>query len=128
MSQPDSAPVENHPCANPACGQLDDHPMIHVWGPYQVEQTTDAASKTKTITVIEDPSFHFDCLPEQFRSMVAEGDHHATTRKGIALAESGVHGDELRAALHDHGSDNEAGANVPGPAGPTVVAPKNVEA
>lgn len=86
-------PVENHPCAG--CGQLDDHPMIHVMGPYQAEGTIHLA-----------PSFHYDCLPQEYGSLVASGDEHAVTRAAIEAAQNGIHGDELRSFILEQPTDN----------------------
>lgn len=92
-------PVENHPCA--ACGQLDDHPMIHV-GPAVWEKDAE--------TLVRNPSFHFDCLPPEFEEQVADGDQHANTRATIAAARKGIHGAKLAALIAKQPSDNEVSA------------------
>lgn len=95
----DTKPVENHTCD--VCGKLDDHPMIHV-GPY-VWQKDDR-------TTVVDPSFHFDCIPDQLQQEFGlDGDapEHAVTVAAIAKAHDGVHGDKLRAFIQAQASDNE---------------------
>lgn len=94
----DQTPVENHPCDG--CGKLDDHPMVHIWAPWSKK------IDEKTTVVVEDPSFHHDCLPQEYRDMVAEGPQHAVIRAAIEAAENGVHGDELRAYIQSLPSDN----------------------
>jgi hypothetical protein len=88
-------PVENHPCD--ACGQLDDHPMIHIWGAWQKDDRTN----------ITDPSFHFDCIPEEFEGLLGDAPQHEVTRAAIAKARDGVHGDKLRTFIASQTSDNE---------------------
>lgn len=89
------AAVENHPCD--VCGQLDNHPMIHVSGVWQKDDRT----------VITAPSFHFDCIPVQFEDLLGTDDpQHAVTVAGIAAARDGVHGDDLRALLLAQPDDN----------------------
>lgn len=91
-------PVKNHPCD--ACGQLDDHPMIHVWGPWQ---------KDERITVA-DPSFHFDCIPDDLiekYGLVEGAPQHSVTVSAIAAARSGVHGADLREYIASLPSDND---------------------
>lgn len=90
-------PVKNHPCD--ACGQLDDHPMIHVgWGYLW--------HKDARTTVLE-PSFHFDCLPPELEQLLGDAPQHAVTRSAIEAARSGVHGDELRAHIDAQPTDND---------------------
>lgn len=93
-----SGPVENHPCA--ACGQLDDHPMIHVMGLWERPDGL----------LARDPSFHFDCLPadaqEQWGIDLADP-AHAVTAAAREAALSGVHGDELRTFIGSLPSDND---------------------
>lgn len=78
------------------CGQTDDHPMIHVADNWKKDERT-------TITA---PSFHFDCLPQEFRAML-DGPQHAVTNAAIEAAESGTHGDELREFILAQPSDND---------------------
>lgn len=78
------------------CGQTDNHPMIHV--AYAVWQ------KDERTTIVE-PSFHFDCLPAEYRVGLNEPQHE-TTLKAIAAAEDGVHGDELRKFIQKQPNDN----------------------
>lgn len=96
-TSPVDQPVVNNPCD--ACGKADDHPMIHVFGVWQKDDRTSVA----------DPSFHFDCLPEQFESLLGDDDtapEHAVTRAAIAKARDGVHGDKLRAFIQAQPDDN----------------------
>jgi hypothetical protein len=65
------------------CGGTDDHPKAL----YLTAQDTDGAR------------YHYDCLPIDLRDA---SDH---IRTGVSLAESGVHGDALRAQL-TNGSEN----------------------
>ncbi len=88
-------PVKNHPCD--ACGQLDDHPMVHIQGSWEKDGRT----------TISDPSFHFDCLPEEFEQLLGDAPQHAVTRAAVAKARDGVHGDKLRAFITSQPSDNE---------------------
>lgn len=88
-------PVKNHACD--ACGQLDDHPMIHVYGTWQKDERTS----------ITDPSFHFDCLPEEFEQLLGDAPQHAVTVAAIAKAREGVHGAKLRTFIEAQPSDNE---------------------
>lgn len=81
-----------------ACGQTDDHPMIHV-GPF-VWQKNDRTS-------VSDPSFHFDCLPAEFEAMLGDAPEHSVTSAAIAKARDGVHGDKLLAFIEKQPSDNE---------------------
>lgn len=95
----DDKPVENHPCDG--CGQLDNHPMIHV-GPY-VWQKDDR-------TTLENPSFHFDCLPDALVSefgLNGDDPRHAVTQAARKKAQSGVHGDKLRTFIQSQKSDND---------------------
>lgn len=82
-----------------ACGVTDDHPMIHVsYGSYQKDERT----------IIVEPSFHFDCLPAQYRAELEEDPAaHAVTLAAIAAAEQGTKGDDLRAFIQSQPSDNE---------------------
>lgn len=100
-------PVENHKCAK--CGQLDDHPMVHTWGPW--EQRVDE----KTILRVEDASFHLDCLPQQFKQLLGDEPQHRVTLAAIEAAKSGVRGDDLRAFIQAQPTDNDVE--------PTVVEP-----
>lgn len=83
------------------CGQTDDHPMIHV-GPYvwQKDERTSVA----------DPSFHFDCLPDDLAAefgLTTDAPQHAVTVAAIEKAKAGVHGDKLLAFIEKQPSDNE---------------------
>lgn len=89
-------PVENHPCDG--CGQLDDHPMIHVYGLW---------TKDDGRTTVTDPSFHFDCLPAQYEDTLGDAPQHAVTRSAIAKARDGVHGAKLRTFIQAQPSDND---------------------
>lgn len=88
------SPVVNHPCD--ACGQLDDHPMVHVLGPWGKDERT----------TLSDPSFHYDCLPEEFRALLGDAPEHAVTRAAIAAAEGGKHGNALRKFIQAQPDDN----------------------
>lgn len=89
-------PVQNHPCDE--CGQIDDHPMIHLFGTWQKDERA-------TITA---PSFHFDCLPAEFEALLGvDAPEHTVTVAAIRAARSGVHGDELRSFIESLPSDNE---------------------
>lgn len=96
--------VENHPCA--VCGQLDDHPMIHV-GPY-VWQKDES-------TTVSNPSFHFDCIPDDVAAEFGLNEHnpqHAVTVAAMQAAKDGTHGDKLRAFIAKQDSDNEVSDEV----------------
>jgi hypothetical protein len=56
-------------------------------------------------TTIAEPSFHFDCLPEEFRALL-EGPQHAVTVAAIEAAETGVHGEQLREFIAAQPDDN----------------------
>lgn len=88
-------PVENHPCDD--CGQLDDHPMIHISGLWR---------RDERITVAN-PSFHFDCLPAEYVDLLGDDPQHAVTRAARDAALSGVHGAELRTFIASLPSDND---------------------
>jgi hypothetical protein len=81
------------------CGQSDNHPMIHVMGAWQKNERT----------TINDPSFHFDCLPDEYRVLLIGQPQHAVTNAAIEAAEKGTHGDKLRAFIAKQEDDN----NVP---------------
>lgn len=84
-----------HPCD--ACGQTDTDPMIHVaFGSWRKDERT----------LITEPSFHFDCLPDQFRSELS-GPENAVTVAAIEAAESGTKGEALREFIASQPSDNE---------------------
>lgn len=87
--------VENGACDG--CGQIDNHPMVHVMGTWQKNERT-------TVT---DPSFHFDCLPEEYENYLGNEPQHSVTIAAIAKARSGVHGDKLRDFIMKQESDNE---------------------
>lgn len=90
-----TAPVENHPCDQ--CGVLDDHPMIHVgWTAWQKDDRVS----------INEPSFHFDCLPAEFVSMLGNDPSHNVTLAAIDAAKGGVKGDDLRAFIAAQETDN----------------------
>jgi hypothetical protein len=97
-TEPDATPVENHPCAQ--CGQLDDHPTVHVLGPWQKDETT----------ILVHPSFHYDCLPadaDVLWGLDLTAPEHAVTAAAAEAAAAGVHGDELRAFIASLPSDND---------------------
>ena len=79
----EGAPVNLSRCDQ--CGQTDDHPKVHGFG---------------------GSTHHHDCLSaDQKAELAASSDKAAAT---IAAAESGVHGDELRAHILDlHHADPE---------------------
>lgn len=87
--------VENHECDG--CGQLDNHPMIHVMGTWQKNERTS----------VVDPSFHFDCIPEEYENLLGNSPQHSVTIGTIAKARSGTHGDKLREFILKQPSDNE---------------------
>lgn len=79
-----------------ACGQTDTDPMIHVaYGSWNKDART----------TIHDPSFHFDCLPEEFRSELV-GPEHAVTVAAIAAASGGTRGEALREFIAAQPDDN----------------------
>lgn len=79
-----------------ACGQTDTAPMIHVaYGTWQKDERTS----------ISEPSFHFDCLPQEWRDQLV-GPEHAVTVAAIAAAESGTKGDALREFIQAQPDDN----------------------
>lgn len=62
------------------CGQVDDHPKVHV---------------------SDGGTFHHDCVSADLRAQLVQDDR---ARQIVELAESGIHGDELRAriiAIHE---------------------------
>lgn len=81
-------PVKNHACD--ACDKLDDHPMVHVWGVWRKNDRT----------TVNDPSFHFDCLPAEYVDLLGDLPQHANTLATIAAARDGVHGAELHKFIH----------------------------
>lgn len=103
MTETPTAPVDNHTCA--VCGQLDDHPMIHWFAPW--ERQVDEGK-----LIVENPSFHFDCLPAEIREQIADDPHHTVTMAAIEAAENGLHGDDLRAFIAEQPSDNEIDEEV----------------
>lgn len=82
------------------CLQVDDHPKIHIW-------TNGANWQKDERTSVADPSFHFDCLPEQYVLLLGDDPSHAVTRGAIAKANDGVHGDKLRSFIQSQKSDND---------------------
>lgn len=99
-----------HPCD--ACGQTDTDPMIHIayaqWA--KDERTT-----------ITEPSFHFDCLPVEFRDQLV-GPEHAVTVAAIDAAESGTKGDALRTFIEAQPDDNSL-ADLPTEPAPADATP-----
>lgn len=90
---PETAP-QPFPCDG--CGKTDTDPMIHVaYGTWKKDERT----------IITEPSFHFDCLPAEFRQDLA-GPEHAVTVAAIEAAESGTKGDKLRAFIQKQPDDN----------------------
>lgn len=82
-----------------ACGQTDDHPVIHVgyWTWQKDERTT-----------VANPTFHFDCIPPEVEAMLGiDAPEHAVTVAAIEKARSGVHGDKLLKFIEDQPSDND---------------------
>jgi len=97
----EAAAVVNDRCA--ACGQEDDHPMIHVWGVWQ-KPTDDGL-----LTVVN-PSFHFDCLPDDAHDLWGidrDAPEHANLKATQEAARAGTHGDDLRAFIAGLPSDND---------------------
>lgn len=88
--------AEPQPFPCDGCGSTDTDPMIHTLGPWQ---------KNERVT-IDSPSFHYDCLPVEFRELLV-GPQHAVTTAAIEAAESGVKGEDLRAFIQEQPSDNE---------------------
>lgn len=90
------APAVPEPSTCDGCGQTDTAPMIHIaYGQW----------KKDARTTISEPSFHFDCLPDQFRAEL-DGPEHAVTVAAIAAAESGTKGDALREFIAAQPDDN----------------------
>lgn len=88
------------------CGSSDTDPMIHVgYAGWQKDERT----------FIKEPSFHFDCLPAEFRTDL-DLPQNATTAAAIAAAESGVHGEELREFIAEQPDDNQVEPVQPGDA------------
>jgi len=119
-----SAPVKNHPCDAANCGKLDDHPMIHVAANWK---------RDERVTITE-PSFHFDCLPDEYVDLLLDADgnplpQHRVTYDAIQAAKAGTHGHELRAFIQTQKTDNDVEPEghdvVPGMG---VVPQTNVEA
>lgn len=94
-NDPDRPPVKNGPCDQ--CNGFDTDPLTHfaplVWE--KDERTT-----------VRDPSFHFDCIPDQLLALLGDAPQHATTVAGVEAARNGVRGEELLAHLRSIGSDN----------------------
>ncbi len=116
-----AAPVVNHPCDR--CDKQDDHPMTHVAGVWKKNERTQ----------VQDPSFHFDCLPQEYVDLLHVGGEplpqHAKTWALREAALAGTHGADLTRLAHELPSDNDVEPEghevVPG----MGVAPKtNVEA
>lgn len=86
-----------YPCDG--CGKTDTDPMIHVaYGTWKKDERT----------TINEPSFHFDCLPEEFRAeLAADPAAHSVTLAAIDAAESGTKGEALREFIQERPSDNE---------------------
>lgn len=104
MPDAEETPRKNHPCqvCQRKSGKADDHPMVHV-GYGALWDAGDG-------TFVLDPSFHFDCLPQMYRDQIADDPGHINTRATIRAAESGIHGDDLRAhidKLAQHFNDND---------------------
>lgn len=98
----DETPVENHACAD--CGQLDDHPMVHLYGEWRKTAVDDQ------IIIVKNPSFHFDCLPADADvqwGLDLSAPQHAVTAAAREAALGGVHGDELRSFIASLPSDND---------------------
>lgn len=86
--------VVNHPCDG--CGQLDNHPMIHVQGVWQKNERT----------TVQDPSFHFDCIPDEYLVQLIGQPQHAVSLAAREAALEGTHGDKLRAFIFKQPDDN----------------------
>lgn len=85
-----------------ACGLSDTDPMIHV--AYAIWKKDERVS-------ITEPSFHFDCLPQEFRSQLQEDPAaHAVTLAAIDAAETGTKGDALREFIQAQPDDNNLDA------------------
>lgn len=88
--------VELQPYTCDACGQTDTDPMIHVaYGSW----------KKDARTIITEPSFHFDCLPEEFRAQLV-GPQNAVTAAAVEGADNGTHGEDLREFIQSQPTDN----------------------
>lgn len=82
------------------CSATDDHPKIHIWGNWV--RDPDAQEST----VVRDPSFHFDCLPEPVAARLEGKPDHARTVAAREAALSGTHGQDLRDHIADLPDDN----------------------
>jgi len=96
----DEAPDVTH-CDG--CGQDDDHPKGHWWGNWVKE------TEGRETTVIANPSFHFDCTPQEYLDMWGDAPQHARSMGAVEAAKSGIHGNELRAHIRTLPDDNLVG-------------------
>jgi hypothetical protein len=94
MTEQQAEPLAQVQCDR--CGQTDDHPMVHVSGVWR---------KDDRITITA-PSFHFDCLPQEFVDLMGDAPQHTVTQFAIIAAREGTHGDELRALIQEQPTDN----------------------
>lgn len=87
-------PVAREPFQCDGCGQTDTDPMFHV---------SYATWQKDSKTIIIEPSFHHDCVPQEFRDMLV-GPDHEVAREIIAAADSGTRGADLLAFIEslDH--------------------------
>lgn len=86
-----------------ACGSTDTDPMVHLaYGTWKKDDRT----------IITEPSFHFDCLPAEFRTDLV-GPEHAVTLAAIEAAESGTKGAKLRSFIQAQPDDNNLELDQP---------------
>jgi hypothetical protein len=83
------------------CGQDDPDPKGHWWGNWV--RNPDSREQV----VIQNPSFHFDCTPEEFLEMWGNAPQHAVSLAAVEAAKSGTHGADLRAYIESLPTDNE---------------------
>lgn len=86
--------LQPFPCDG--CGKTDTDPMIHL---------AYAAWKRDERTTVSEPSFHYDCLPEEFREQLV-GPQNAVTAAAVEAADSGVKGEDLREFIQAQPDDN----------------------
>lgn len=88
------SPLVPFPCDG--CGATDTDPMIHI---------AYASWAKDERTTISEPSFHFDCLPAEFR-VDLDLPQNAVTAAAIEAAESGIKGEALREFIQAQPDDN----------------------
>lgn len=84
------------------CGKTEDHPKVHVLGSWVKDPNADV------VEVVRNPSFHHDCLPEDWVAKY-EGDptHARMLELRRAAIEDGLRGDALRAHNDTLPDDND---------------------